>query len=79
MRAFSQLRSAAGKTQPFAAVTRLDAHTGTGGTLDAHLTAWRGFAANEKAQIFWFDFTQGRPPAHLTQLIAYDATGNRLP
>ncbi|GAA2615368.1 hypothetical protein [Paractinoplanes durhamensis] len=52
--------------------------TGSGKTVEAHLTAWSGFAPTEKAQIFWFDFTQGQAPAQLTDLTAYDRDGKTL-
>jgi hypothetical protein len=59
--------------------TRITARdTATGRTVQAHLTAWSGFGRGEKAQIFWFDFTQGRPAAPLTALTAYDRNGTRL-
>ncbi|MFI6070247.1 hypothetical protein ACIA5C_01510 [Actinoplanes sp. NPDC051343] len=51
----------------------------TGATVEAHLTAWSGFGKDEKAKIFWFDFSAGRQPTHLTELTAYDRNGNRLP
>ena len=50
----------------------------TGKTVDAHLTAWSGFGATEKAQNFWVDFAQGQTPATLTGLTAYDKNGNKL-
>jgi hypothetical protein len=53
-------------------------NTATGTTVDAHLTAWTGFGAQEKAQIFWFDFAQGQDPVALTALTAYDKSGNKL-
>lgn len=60
--------------------TRISARdTATGRTVDAHLTAWSGFGAKEKAQIFWFDFAQGQTPANLTALTAYDKNGKKLP
>jgi hypothetical protein len=59
-----------------AKITARDSRTGA--TVDAHLTAWSGFAATEKAQIFWFDFTQGQTPATLTDLTAYDRSGKKL-
>jgi hypothetical protein len=54
-------------------------NTATGQLVDAHRTAWTGFGAHEKAQIFWFDFAQGQEPATLTDLTAYDKSGNKLP
>jgi len=53
-------------------------NTATGKTVNAHLTAWSGFGAHEKAQIFWFDFAQGQAPVTLTALTAYDKSGNKL-
>jgi hypothetical protein len=53
--------------------------TTTGKTIEAHLTAWKGFGKQERAQIFWFDFTQGQTPTTLTGLTAYDNNGNKLP
>jgi len=53
-------------------------NTATGKTVDAHLTAWSGFGAHDKAQIFWFDFAQGQAPVTLTALTAYDKSGNKL-
>ncbi|GIM93663.1 hypothetical protein [Paractinoplanes toevensis] len=60
-----------------ARITARDAVTGK--TVEAHRAAWKGFAESEKAQIFWFDFTQGRPPVNLTDLTAYDKNGTELP
>ncbi|MCY1136536.1 hypothetical protein OWR29_00895 [Actinoplanes sp. Pm04-4] len=57
-------------------ITARDATTGK--TVEAKRAAWSGFAPTEKAQIFWFDFTEGRPPATLTDLTAYDANGSEL-
>ena len=54
-------------------------NTATGKTVDAHLAAWTGFGAKEKAQIFWFDFAQGQNPANLTDLTAYDRSDAKLP
>jgi hypothetical protein len=53
--------------------------TSTGETVEAHLTAWTGFGKQERAQIFWFDFTQGETPTTLTELTAYDNHDNKLP
>lgn len=50
----------------------------TGQTVEAKRQPWTGFAASDKAQIFWFDFTQGRPPATLTDITAYDDDGAAL-
>ena len=58
-------------------ITARDATTGT--TVAAHLAAWTGFAASDRAQIFWFDFAQGEPPAKLTDFAAYDRNGAELP
>ncbi|GAA0487329.1 hypothetical protein Ade02nite_11380 [Paractinoplanes deccanensis] len=59
-----------------AKITARDAATGQ--VVEAHRTAWTGFGASDKAQIFWFDFAQGRPPAELTGLAAYDKHGTEL-
>jgi hypothetical protein len=61
------------------AAARITARDATGKTVQAHLTAWSGFGATEKAQIFWFDFVQGDAPASLTALTAYDKSGKELP
>jgi hypothetical protein len=61
------------------AAARITARDATGKTVQAHLTAWSGFGATEKAQIFWFDFVQGNAPASLTALTAYDKSGKELP
>jgi len=53
-------------------------NTATGKTVDAHLTAWSGFGAHDKAQIFWFDFPR-TVPVTLTELTAYDRNGDKLP
>jgi hypothetical protein len=58
-------------------ITARDTKTGT--QVNAHLTAWSSFDGPEQAQIFWFDFTQGRQPMTLTGLTAYDRQGNQLP
>jgi hypothetical protein len=74
-----------GRTTPTFGYYRGDAaritarDTGTGKTVEAHRTAWSGFGADEKAQIFWFDFKPDAAPAHLTGLTAYDQAGNKLP
>ncbi|GAB2608177.1 hypothetical protein Aab01nite_61400 [Paractinoplanes abujensis] len=47
----------------------------TGRTVEAKRVPWSGFEPPDKAQIFWFDFTQGQRPAVLTDLRAYDADG----
>ncbi|BAL88200.1 hypothetical protein AMIS_29800 [Actinoplanes missouriensis 431] len=57
-------------------ITARDAATGK--TVVAKRTAWNGFGPPEKAQIFWFDFAEGQPPATLTDLTAYDAGGATL-
>ena len=57
-------------------ITARDATTGR--TVEAHRTAWHGFAPSDQMQIFWFDFAQGQPPAKLTDLTAYDKDGTRL-
>ncbi|MFG1991160.1 hypothetical protein ACGFJ7_14415 [Actinoplanes sp. NPDC048988] len=49
--------------------------TATGRTVEAKRAPWSGFAATDEAQIFWFDFAEGRPPATLTDLTAYDSKG----
>jgi hypothetical protein len=51
----------------------------TGRTVQAHLAEWSGFGPKDKAQIFWFDFTQGRDAASLTDLTAYGRDGTKLP
>lgn len=61
------------------AAARITARDATGRTVQAHLTAWSGFGPAEKAQIFWFDFAQGKDPASLTALTAYDKSGKELP
>jgi hypothetical protein len=77
-------RLLAGRTTPTfgyyvgdaARITARDATTGK--TVEAKRVPWSGFAPSEKAQIFWFDFAQGQPPATLTDLTAYDADGTEL-
>jgi hypothetical protein len=60
--------------------TRITARDSTTGrTVEAHVTAWSGFAKTEQARIFWFDFTQGTQPARLTDLTAYNAAGGKMP
>jgi hypothetical protein len=60
-----------------ARITARDAATGK--TVEAHRTAWTGFAEADKMQIFWFDFVPGQAPARLTDLAAYDKNGAKLP
>ncbi|WP_250008233.1 hypothetical protein [Actinoplanes sp. M2I2] len=57
-------------------ITARDAANGK--TVEAKRTPWTDFGGPEKAQIFWFDFTEGQPPAGLTDLTAYDDKGARL-
>jgi hypothetical protein len=59
-----------------ATITARDATTGK--TVEARRTPWTDFGESDKAQIFWFDFTEGRPPATLTDITAYDDKGTRL-
>jgi len=54
-------------------------NTVTGKTVEAHVTAWSGFGARDKTQIFWFDFEGSGKPVTLTGLTAYDKSGNKLP
>jgi hypothetical protein len=58
-------------------ITARDAATGK--IVEAHRTTWNGFAKTDEMQIFWFDFAQGKPPADLTDLTAYDSAGTELP
>jgi hypothetical protein len=60
-----------------AKITARDAATGE--IVEAHRAGWTGFAESDQAQIFWFDFAQGRPPAELTDFAAYDKDGAELP
>jgi hypothetical protein len=60
-----------------ARITARDTRTGT--QVEAHLAAWSGFGQHDKAQIFWFDVTQGQSPMTLTGLTAYDRKGAELP
>ncbi|MEU4560477.1 hypothetical protein AB0F72_19035 [Actinoplanes sp. NPDC023936] len=77
-------RSLDGRTTPtfgyyVGDAARITARDGaTGKTVEAKRTAWSGRGEADKAQIFWFDFTEGRPPATLTDLTAYDDKGARL-
>ncbi|MBL7259792.1 hypothetical protein [Paractinoplanes lichenicola] len=58
---------------------RITARDGTTGEIvEAKRAPWTGFGPSDKAQIFWFDFTQGQPPATLTDLTAYDGNGTEL-
>jgi len=54
-------------------------NTETGKTVDAHITAWSGFGAQDKTKIFWFDFDGSGKPVTLTGLTAYDKNGHKLP
>jgi hypothetical protein len=58
---------------------RITARDAAGNTVEAHVTAWQGFGKQERATIFWFDFAQGKTPAALTGLAAYDKDGDKLP
>ncbi|MEV6302715.1 hypothetical protein AB0M02_25105 [Actinoplanes sp. NPDC051861] len=60
-----------------ARITARDAANGE--IVEARRSAWTGFGKSDKAQIFWFDFAQGRPPAELTDLTAYAKDGAELP
>ncbi|SNY67438.1 hypothetical protein [Paractinoplanes atraurantiacus] len=51
-----------------ARITARDATTGK--TVEAKRASWSAFDESERATIFWFDFTQGKPPATLTDLTA---------
>ncbi|BCY08957.1 hypothetical protein [Actinoplanes sp. L3-i22] len=50
----------------------------TGRTVEATRAAWTAFDGPAQAQIFWFDFTEGRPAATLTDITAYDVNGAQL-
>lgn len=59
--------------------TRITARdTATGKTVEATRAPWSSFGGKPEAQIFWFAFTEGQPPATLTDIAAYDKKGARL-